>query len=105
MATYANQQTVVIYKSESGEVFAQIEMNALQRAMQELDGNALKLWLYFVKNKGKYQFAVSPKAMEDWGLKKDAYYRSKKVLEEKGYLVEGKNGLEFRDVPQVKYVF
>jgi hypothetical protein len=37
--------------------------------------------------------------MEDWGLKKDAYYRSKKVLEEKGYLIEGENGLEFRDVP------
>lgn len=73
--------------------------------MQDLDGNALKLWLYFVRNKGKYQFAVSPKAMEDWGLKKDAYYRSKKVLEEKGYLIEGENGLEFRDVPQVKYVF
>jgi hypothetical protein len=43
--------------------------------------------------------------MEDWGIKKDAYYRSKKLLEEKGYLVEGGNGLVFYETPQVKYIF
>jgi hypothetical protein len=40
--------------------------------------------------------------MEEWGLKKDSYYRGKKVLEEKGYLVEGKDGLEFYDMPKEK---
>lgn len=103
--TYANQQVVLVSKNENCDVFAQLDMEALQKAMQELDGNAFKVWLYFAKNKARYEFAISPKAMEDWGIKKDAYYRSKKLLEEKGYLVESGNGLVFYEIPQVKYIF
>lgn len=43
--------------------------------------------------------------MEDWGIRKDSYYRSKKVLEEKGYLVEEEDGLVFRETPTAKYIF
>ena len=103
--TYANQQKVLINKNENCSVYAQVDIDALQRAMQDLDGNAFKVWLYFAKNKAGYEFAVSPKAMEDWGIKKDSYYRGKKVLEEKGYLIEGKEGLLFKEVPEVKYIF
>lgn len=99
---YPNQQSIVIFKREDSELFAQFDMDALQKAMQELDGAALKIWLYLVKNRDRFEFALSPKAMEEWGLKKDSYYRGKKVLEEKGYLVEGKDGLEFYDMPKEK---
>ena len=99
---YPNQQSIIISKQEDSEVFAQFDIEALQKAMQELDGAAFKIWVYLAKNRDRFEFALSPKAMEDWGLKKDSYYRGKKVLEEKGYLVEGKDGLEFYDTPKVK---
>ena len=102
---YPNQQKVCIRKREDSELFAQVDMDALQRAMQELDGNAFKLWMYLVRNRDSFEFGLSPKALEDWGLKKDAYYRSKKLLEEKGYLIENADGLEFKDIPSVRFNF
>ena len=79
--------SITILKQEDSELYAQIDMDALKTAMVELDGTAFKIWMYLVRNKNGYEFALSPKAMEDWGIKKDAYYRAKKVLEDKGYLV------------------
>jgi hypothetical protein len=43
--------------------------------------------------------------MEEWGIRKDSYYRGKKALEEKGYLVEEGEGLVFRETPTAKYIF
>ena len=102
---YPNQSSVVILKREDSDVFAQLDMGALQKAMAELDGTAFKIWIYLARNKNRFEFALSPKAMEDWGIKKDAYYRGKKVLEEKGYLVEGRDGLVFNEMPAPKYIF
>ena len=102
---YPNQQNIVILKQENSELFAQLDMVALQRAMIDLDGAAFKIWMYLAKNKHRFEFALSPKAMEDWGIKKDAYYRNKKVLEEKGYLVESKDGLVFHEMPVARYIF
>ncbi len=102
---YANQSVVSVCKKEDSELFAQMDMAALQKAMQDLDGNSFKLWMYFVRNKNRYEFALSPKALEDWGVKKDSYYRSKKILIEKGYLIENGDKLEFRDTPKIRYEF
>lgn len=102
---YPNQQSIYISKKEDSELYAQMDMAALQRAMVELDGAAFKLWLYLARNKNRYQFALSPKAMEEWGIRKDSYYRGKKALEEKGYLVEEGEGLVFRETPTAKYIF
>lgn len=99
---YPNQSSITILKQEDSELYAQVDMGALQVAMVELDGVAFKIWMYLARNKNRYEFALSPKAMEEWGIKKDAYYRAKKVLEEKGYLVEGKHGLVFNEYPVVK---
>lgn len=55
--------------------------------MCNLKGETLKLWLYCNKNQDNYQFELSQKALQDWGLKKDAYQTAKKKLMELGYLV------------------
>lgn len=89
----ANQKIVVIaprqaYKKD----FCRIHNNALQIAMQQLKGEHLKLWLYLVKNKDNYQLELSQKALEEWGLKKDSYYKAVKTLIDKGYLTPAKDG-------------
>ena len=55
--------------------------------MCNLKGETLKLWLYCNKNQDGYQFELSQKALQEWGLKKDAYQTAKKKLMELGYLV------------------
>ena len=72
--------------------FARMHVDALQEAMNNLKGETLKLWLYINKNKDFYEFDLSQKACEAWGLKKDAYYTAKKKLIELGYLVPAKQG-------------
>ena len=44
------------------------------------------MWLYLCKNKEGYQFELSRKACEDWGIKKDSYYDGFKDLVNNGYL-------------------
>jgi hypothetical protein len=78
-------------------------LDALQRAMNTLKGETLKLWLYFVKNQDGYQFELSQKALAEWGLKKDAYYKAVNKLIEVGYLTpvrEGSNIYIFSEIPK-----
>jgi len=61
--------------------------------MQDLNGSSgLLLWLYLDKNANGYKLELSQKACEEWGLKKDSYYRAKKELESKGYLEQAGAG-------------
>lgn len=66
--------------------------------MSNLNGSSgLLLWLYLNKNMEGYSLELSQKACEEWGLKRDSYYRAFKELEAKGYLIVGKHGYEFRE--------
>ena len=72
-----NQRIVRIAKrKEFSSNFSRIHNEALQLAMQQLKGEHLKLWLYLIKNKDNYELELSQKALEEWGLKKDSYYRA-----------------------------
>ena len=54
----ANQKIVQIAprtKRDSEHLFAMMNIDALQMAMQELKGSALKMWLYFNKNQERYK--------------------------------------------------
>lgn len=84
-----NQKTIQIArrtKRDKDHLFAMMNIDALKQAMNDLKGSGLKMWLYLNKNQDNYQFELSRKACEEWGIKKDSYYDGIKNLEEKGYL-------------------
>lgn len=86
----ANQKVVQIaprVKRDSSHLFSMMNIDALQMAVQELKGSALKMWLYCNKNQDGYKFELSQKACHDWGIKKDSYYEGVRELMVKGYLL------------------
>ena len=101
----ANQKIVQIApraKRDSEHLFAMMNIEALQAAVQDLKGSALKMWLYFNKNQDCYRFELSQKACHDWGIKKDSYYEGVRELVSKGYLIaiyEGSNIYNFYEKP------
>jgi len=55
----ANQKIVQIAprtKRDADNLFAMMNIDALQAAVQDLKGSALKMWLYFNKNQDSYKF-------------------------------------------------
>ena len=92
-----NQKRVIIgkrVKRNKSHLYAMMNIEALQEAIQNLKWSSLKMWLYFNKNQDNYQFDLSVKACKDWGIKKDSYYSGIAELIAKGYLVpiqEGSN--------------
>lgn len=50
------------------------------------------MWLYLNKNQDNYRFALSQKACEEWGIKKDSYYDGIKDLITHGYLRQSQPG-------------
>ena len=101
----ANQKIVQIAprtKRDSNNIYATMNLDALQAAVQNLKGSGLKMWLYFNKNQVGYKFELSQKACQLWGIKKDSYYDGIRELESKGYLFpiyEGSNIYKFYETP------
>lgn len=86
-----NQKAIRIMtkeKCDKDNLYVCINLEAIEAAMAALDGNCFKLWLYLAKNQSGYEFGLSQKDCEKYGLKKDAYQRAVNVLIEKGYLTE-----------------
>lgn len=54
--------------------------------MKDLKGECFKLWAYFSKNQNNFQFDLSYKELEQWGIAKSTYYDNIKILIKKGYL-------------------
>ena len=85
-----NQKEVVINKEKCNKenLYATINLAAMDKAAQDLDAGAFKLWMYFAKNQNGYKFALSSKAVErDFGIKIKQYNNAIKELTDKGYLV------------------
>ena len=90
---------------DKDNLYAMMNLEALQAAMQDLKGSALKVWLYFNKNQDHYEFELSQKACSDWGIKKDSYYAGVEELIDKGYLIPiyyGSNIFVFYEVAQLE---
>lgn len=104
----ANQKIVQIAprtKRDADNLFAMMNIDALQAAVQDLKGSALKMWLYFNKNQDSYKFELSQKACLAWGIKKDSYYAGIEELIRKGYLLpiyEGSNIYCFYEKPKAE---
>lgn len=93
-----NQRIVQIGKRtvRNGQnLYATMNLEALQKAMNTLKGSSLKMWLYLNKNQEKYTFDLSRTACLEWGIKKDSYYDGVRELVEKGYLVQAREGSNY----------
>ena len=112
MITVANQDIVEVHKEkcDTDNIYAKININAIQLAMKDLTPAQFEVWLYFAKNQAGFEFAVSPAAaLNDFGIKKDTFQKAKQVLKEKGYLIEnpakGKNHWIFKEIPEEEIMY
>ena len=90
-----NQKTVKLaprIKRDSEHLYCMANLEALQSAMQILNGSGLKLWLYLNKNQDGYRFELSRVDCAKWGIKKDSYYSAVDELINKGFLVQDHYG-------------
>lgn len=97
-----NQKIVEILSAppcNKENLYTVIALDILEEATLNIRGEALRLWLYFVKNRGGYTFELSQRAAETFGIKRDSYYTAVNKLIDAGYLVpkrEGSNYYFFR---------
>ena len=100
MKLTANQKLVEVSKAGDGK-HTILNLEALQRASSDLQGEAFKLWVYLAKNQNGYTFALSMVDALSWGLgSRSSYYRAVKELEEKGYLLKNGYRYIFQDFPK-----
>lgn len=106
LKTVPNQKVVKINKEECNKthLYAAINLAAMERAAQDLEAGAFKLWIFFAKNQNNYTFALSSKEVKDsFGMGIKQYNTAIEKLIEKGYLVaeEGSNQYIFNEMPVV----
>ena len=106
MITVPNQKIVTVEKEpcSKGNLYAAINLKALEAAAQNLDAGAFKLWIYFAKNQDGYGFALSSKDAKDtFGLGKSQYDTAVKKLISSGYLINIQgNQYIFSEIPAAK---
>lgn len=112
MYTNPNQKVVEVNKEKCNKdnLYATINIKALQLAMKDLTPVQFQVWLYYAKNQAGYTFAVSPAdALNEFGIKKDSFQKANQTLQEKGYLVNdasrGKNFFVFHEIPEEEVIY
>ena len=101
MVTYPNQKVVSVNKDRAS-LDTTISVDALQfMCLSDLTPSAMKLWIYFAKNKNGFTLALSSLDAMKWGIgSKKSYDRAVKELIDKGFLIAaGGNKYDFYDVP------
>lgn len=100
--TVPNQKIVKVNKEPCSKtnLYAAINLEAMEEAARVLDAGAFKLWVYFAKNQNGYEFALSNKdASESFGIKIKQYNNAVNELIEKGFLVNTKgNNYAFNEI-------
>lgn len=100
--TVPNQKVVKVNKEkcDKDNLYATINIDAMEQAAQKLDAGAFKLWMYFAKNQNNFEFALSSKdVLETFGIKAKQYNNAVEELITKGYLVaEGGNKYTFNEI-------
>ena len=112
MQSYPNQDFVMIQKEacDTNNLYAKINLNAMRLAMKDLTPAQFEVWMYFAKNQAGYTFAVSPAAaLDEFGIKKDMFQKTKQLFKDKGYLIEdlskGKNHWIFKEIPEEEIMY
>ena len=88
MAKYKNQWNVKIDRPIKFKgKFATLGRTATAEACSVLNGNALKLWMYFMFQQPSIKWDISPQAIENEGwIPKKSYYPARDELIKKGYM-------------------
>ena len=89
--TVPNQKVVKVTKEPCNKqnIYATINIQAMEFSARVLDAGAFKLWCYFAKNQESYEFALSSREVElTFGMKIKQYNNAVKELIAKGFLVE-----------------
>lgn len=98
-----NQRYAVIDKEpcDKKHLYTTNNIEALQQAMCDLNGNEFKLWMFFAKNKNGFQLEIYPTEItSSWGIKRATYYNAFEKLVKYGYLEEiDKNHYIFHEKP------
>lgn len=93
-----NQRRIGVNKSICNEdnLYAKINIDAMNYAMRDLKPNTFKLWLYFAENQDKYQFYLSAMhACKTCGFGKSGYHKAFDELVDKYYLVRDLSDRDF----------
>ena len=109
MKTSPNQKSVTIRgaKHNKQNVYAAINIKAMEEAMALLKPNAYKLWCYLAKNQNNHTFALScVDTCRFCKMSKPTYLTSVQELIETGYLVNTKGNHYdfFEKLPEEKEV-
>lgn len=104
--TVPNQKVVKVNKEvcNKANLYATINLEAMEQAAQKLEAGAFKLWVYFAKNQNNYEFALSSREVENcFGMKIKQYNNAVDKLIEQGYLVrqEESNRYTFCEIPVI----
>lgn len=109
MPSVPNQRKIIIEKAQSNKnnLYAIVNLKALNNAMLSLNGEAFKMWMYFNKNQDKYSFDLSRKNALESGIgSESSYRRAFSELVNKGYLQEVSKGVykfkEYIDIPEAE---
>ena len=83
-----NQKKILIQNApcDRNNLYCMINLEALQKAMSELSGAGLALWLYLAKNQNGYSLDLSPADAAKWGIKRSSFYRAMDELTQLGYI-------------------
>lgn len=106
--TVANQKVAHIHRDMPDKKegnFLQIKKENLYAAYQDLNAHGLAVYLYLAGNKDGFDLAISPAAIhQGFGMPESTARDKIKLLIEKGYLVqkkEGSNIYDFYERPKV----
>lgn len=108
--TVPNQKTITIKKApcDLRNLYAKINLEAMKRAMNELENAEFEIWIYFAKNQQDFTFALSPQAASEWGIARTTFNRTIRKFIENGYLIADKYGSNhyiFYEIPKEKGTF
>ncbi len=99
-----NQKTVSVHKepTDRNHLYACINIDAMENAMNTLTPAQLKVWMYFAKNQNNYRFELSSVAVCGFcGISDKTYRDAIKALVAQRYLVKRADGIyDFFEIPK-----
>lgn len=96
MPKYANQFIIIKQveaEKDAAHPYMRLSISALEKASKDLNGMALKLYLFLAKNEKGFEFGLSPAAAASWGISEKSCRNARQELIDKGYLIQVKDGV------------
>ena len=90
MQTFQNQKVICIHKPTiaNKEKYLKVKIDDINKAMQQLNNSAFKLWIYLSSNADDFQLALScVDVCNACGMSPSTSHNAVTELIEKGYLV------------------